>query len=1505
MTATKGLVGGPATIAGILFQMFRSLAAGFDAVVEHVRSDEAGAEALLTLEPPAGDLHRESDEIIIEQIKMRRGIKPWSAGEIAEEVFPDLIKAVPAAPTKPQLYRFTTDRDEGLTELRDYAAAMRGNPLESPDALDDGEKCFRYGRARQTARSMFLRLAYRAGANTAAARRRLWAVLRSFEIVTVAEDRMIGEIDRLIAILADNEDLVEFHRGKLLSDVLGLARSSASLRMSTLLRNNHLDPERLLHIARLPRMLADTAAKDATTLQYRPGEEARASTLRMVSAVSLLGGESGQGKTWVLCRAALAEASEGRPVVLLAAQGTVAAIEAEIVKRVWLPNYSDLLPLVTVAKRLRPGLEDKDGYWLTVYLDDLHDRALARELIAARWSDLGIRLVLSAQPGIEDLLSASWEISVYSIPNFDRAELRGFLERAGRDPAPIPDDVVDWLARPILAATFVRLPETTSWSDPDEYRLMEAYWAFATRRYRDQPEHKSDGEGLKALAGTLLGEGSAYPFPIRLRRTQLDDEAVRRLILVGLVQENDDGLSFAHDRLLNWALACAITDRVVDRQLDQAALETLVRGISDLRTRQGDPLGNRLGYVLLDLIWNLAVAGETELLASFLLSHAREIAMRSGEELFLSHNLATIGAPIIPAIRRMVDDPMGGGNEWLWRPYLARALRSIARSGPQQVRQQLLPLLDSPLKAQRIFALNALRAVPAIAALDRMLEIHIEHSVILKRKDDADAYAQRHANHQISFAALTTAAKANPDWIDGRAEESSDPAVLEQLLWILLNIEQRDALPIWMRHKAKLINALGMASFAVLRAIREFADHDEIARLDVPLETADRHAIALQIDALVRLDPDRALARIAKTDMDDLSGTSSWWLDALVHRTGKQSTAVLRPRERIKYEPFHLSRGLFQPRMELVDIGTLDIFLDEFELRLNDPVEEGEDPLGNHWRTLDFIASLCTPEQIDCVLRRRGTGLEASLAARASQRLGRTSRVMDTLGNNARNVLAMMAGDGFDQLAVAEMRRASEEGKEDGLLTALWSDSPEVTQALRQFSKPDEARRYREVLLYNALAAHRSDAGLAALVAAGGPVYNKAAEIRSSRPPMDDAEAATYFRYLKTGTVEKARLAINMAAFSGRRDLLDAVIEAVLKRRNGDLLQEAIGVFRHNGLYDPRLLPRLAPGLDTDEKGGFNAFYLAACGDAEARQAVVRWLETLPERVLQHQEFSVVEELLEHQDSAESALSFLRRRLRGRARDRQSQLLIRLAESGDREAQEAVRDLAFRSPSDWGDHPIGAIRHLGVTSPAEAFAAAERLFVRHREPIAARMLLELDSVRALPIVLTGYAERKQELRWWLARLLRWWAPKSEYRALLEAWAISANQAERLQAAELAQWLPHSEPVDFLELLAEDRVRDIEMAALAALRRRSMEASAAELMTQLQGAPRPLAWSKMRAIIRLVDPYLLGHPGDPLWLGNALRDLPAEFRFDAEDYIAKAKKKVADEGKKHDKARFFD
>src|SRR5262249_20322788 len=144
---------------------------------------------------------------------------------------------------------------------------------------------------------------------------------------------------------------------------------------------------------------------------------------------TVLSGESGQGKTWALCHAALTQAKRGDAAVVIPAPSTFEAIVGAINERVWLPAFSEAALLPVISRRLAPDPMGHDAGWLTIYLDDIQDRQLAQEIARYDWSSLGMRVVVSAQPRITELLfRLRPDSEIVPIGDFSSGELRRYLK---------------------------------------------------------------------------------------------------------------------------------------------------------------------------------------------------------------------------------------------------------------------------------------------------------------------------------------------------------------------------------------------------------------------------------------------------------------------------------------------------------------------------------------------------------------------------------------------------------------------------------------------------------------------------------------------------------------------------------------------------------------------------------------------------------------------------------------------------------------------------------------------------------------------------------------------------------------------------------------------------------------------------------------------------------------------------------------------------------------------
>ncbi len=82
-----------------------------------------------------------------------------------------------------------------------------------------------------------------------------------------------------------------------------------------------------------------------------------------------------------------------------------------------------------------------------------------------------------------------------------------------------------------------------------------------------------------------------------------------------------DRIQFAADRMLNWAIAESLAERIQDDGLSAPEAEALFASIEELQTRKKERIGARLGYVYFDALWLLAAQCEPQFVADLIWEH--------------------------------------------------------------------------------------------------------------------------------------------------------------------------------------------------------------------------------------------------------------------------------------------------------------------------------------------------------------------------------------------------------------------------------------------------------------------------------------------------------------------------------------------------------------------------------------------------------------------------------------------------------------------------------------------------------------------------------------------------------------------------------------------------------------------------------------------------------------------------------------------------------------------
>lgn len=1494
--------GGQLALAGFLFQILRSLHLGM-ALSASFAIDGGDVTAMtLTLEPDdSGDIRLDDRGVpTIEQVKIRASHLRWTIGAIAREVLPDLVAG--ARPGEVQRFRFTTDNVRGLKALKAYLA-HRAQPFPSPEK-------FAWGRERLSPDAFLGRIARAAGMAPTDAR--LLHVLDNLALVHVDLKTAEREVEDILApMLGPGEDVAEKRRA-LMGRLFEEGATGRTLDARELLRL--VGPDALLrlgHKAAVPGLSRAAAMRDCRTLGYDADAQARLEPLQVVGGFTVISGESGQGKTWSLCQSAINEAAD-RAVVVVASAGSVADVIEAVNERLWFPAFDIGVSLEVMSRRLGRDFAPDGRPWLTVYVDDIQDRAFARSLARKDWAKLGIRVVVTCQPRMTlEIVRSCPEARVLTVSNFTSAELRRYLRHHDRHDSleTMPDDVFELLRKPVHARVYVELPVSEGWIDATEYELFKSYWNEATGTLRDQYDHPYDRHRLAHLAGGLIGERPGYPWSWRdLETAGLDEEAVRRLEVVGLLRRpSADQIAFSTDRMLNWAVAEHLVSRVATGNLDAQTVDRLIDGLDDLVDSAGTPIGRRLGYVFHDAVWLLLQEVPAAFVADLILTHVADDPQEwRGESRW--RQIGTVGPALLPALEDLARREYDEDRNWDIPHHIPAAIVAAAMGATEQVEEMVRRLLESERDREIRIALKVACQMPLPGVLDRLFEVHVQRTGELDATKDVDGRGEAISRYSLSMDALKRAAGASPAWLDARIAAETRVPALEQLMWCLNDdayVDGIDSRPIWARRQDHVLTVLPSDSKALLGALGHFDAVDRRGHLDTVAPTREDWLSARLLKTRARIDPEAALEQV-RTSTDEYGWSASdWWLPELHRYDARRLSAALRENVAGATDRGGELMRYYYHQPELMDADTLEIVLTECAEQLrrhNEAKGLADRELNPPRRIIGFLCKLTEPFQFDMLRQKAGTPLERELLSFAASRSGRSSRVCDTEGNECERVLAMIDGNGHGELVVAELQRQDAFGREDGYISAHWSDSEDVSLVLEALREDDSADGYRQVIRMEALAIHSCDAAIERILRRGAPVYVAPAEMRSSADRDLARLRARVSELLATGSAEDLPVAVGLVGFlrdpEDARPLLGPLLDHTTPT---EVKQSIIGTMKALEFYDPTVLPTVRAMLSDryDNEAWFITAYLSENGDAEARTLVAAWLDALDFATLSSARAPALHALLQHEDSRDAVIRFHRRVSERGHRLMDTRDIVLLANDGDEQAKEMLVNAAYRGPDGFNIGPVSGILHLLESDPDEAYFASTRLLARHRRPEAVRLLFRIDRDRAWAELLPRYRRFTPSLRAEIGRNVRAHIPANLVEPMLETLATSRDAAERRTAAELAGWMPPIMNLPWVSDLADDGDASVRNEGIDALRRRQLERAALGHLEELRTSSKHLQWARLQTLIDLVDPRFLWTQGDPLSLGPFLEGAPQEFWREATQLREKREKAVADAEKKAD------
>jgi len=1511
--ALSDSMGGRLALTGFVYQLVSGLAAGLQMVVVDVQRAQGDVVAArLTLEPPdGGDQQRhQGRQRIVEQLKIRTSGKIWTSGEIAELVLPDLLRAARTAKADiDSVYQFTTNGVVDCAPLLDLATALAGRepPQDPLQALDDVAKSYLYG-ARLTQRDFFERLAARAETEDFAA---LWRVLAGLKIQgEVTEPALIQQIDTVLRTVLDHQEAAEAKRHELISRLSELAISGETIIVDAFLRMSDVHLDRLLHLGRLAGHLDAQVRRQAQAIGYEPDQDVRACPpLDPGLALTLVGGESGYGKSWTLGVMALREAGAGRLALLTGDVGSIADVRRLIVEQTWLSSYDAQVELPVLARRIGPRFVDAYGFWLTVFIDDVQDLGLANQLLAYDWPACGVRLVLSSRTDlIDELRRRHLQADAITVQRFSPAELKLLLERRGHRGALLPGDVFELLRTPIFARLYLSI-DTSGWRPANEYSLMDRYWTQATAAGA-MSDHQDDLVDLRALALTLLGPSPLYPWPTAVAKTHGVTDPVRgRLQKAGVLQRLTAGSQIVHDRILNWLIATALAERLA---LGQATTDDLqveldkLAGKADLPA----PLSRRLGYVLMDLLWILARSQPPQVVASLIDGVLANWQGRSATDRFIEEDLAGLGAPVLPALEVLVGSAARQDQQRGRLAPLGRAIGEIAKLNPQSARPVVERLLTEPATLRAALQACIRQAFPSL--LDRLWSIHIARHLACDAAEAVDWMSAEsrtlRALTRVTFAAAERAAATRAEWFEPMFDQAKTTGEVEQLLYLLLTLDAEAGAKVWRTSKTSILSKIRPGTHALPRAIPRFGDLEELDRLEVSTDDADGAEPALRLLALVRLAPARAVALLGLLDGNQLGPTTGMWLRRIMRAAPDATAAALLAK--------HQAGGwlgmrdlalIFNGAGDLVDPATFKAVLDALEARLAEV--DGDDawrPTGET-HLLRFIAQAGRPEHLALLASRAGQDLDRLLASRAVRHQARQSLSEDRESGLYLRALMSIGGPGVLRLVVREIEDPSPFARLDGYRHALYlPPSAAITDALAERAQapgPDVRPYHEDGPLGLALAAQGADEALIAHAYRTATWSKDGIELRAQMGPMAPALMDRLRADVVGDDPTRRDGAIAALAYAPTADALEPLSQALDRMEPAGLgAAWIVRTLAHRRIYTPLALPRLKDML-TGPHQGLVTRYLAYLGDAEARLAIAPLLAA-PGDLSPNDVLDVALVLADHPETAEAALPVLEAAF-GQLWSRRdfSEIGQRLLVAGRIETPRLVEALHAQDELHHGAL-VELLEHLRADAPDEAIVIAERRFTAAPSWPLVKFLISQDRPGGIDFLIDhALRDPRPSVLGMIGRGLRRLADRRALRQRLEALARTADGAARGVAAALAGWQNDAGLDDLLSAIAEEADEQIAKIAVEAVARRDREIQGLALLGAIPGADHLGRWSHLLALIDMVDPGLLTEEGGPLHIEPVLNALPPVYRVGVEAAVVKREDDIAkEEGRADDRSR---
>lgn len=596
--------------------------------------------------------------------------------------------------------------------------------------------------------------------------------------------------------------------------------------------------------------------------------------------LDLIAGPSGNGKSWALCRLAHEALDTRRPTLLIRAVDR-AELEREMKRLIAIETLNHESPIEPSAlgKLWRRHIGD-DAANILVLWEGCRNAEELRQVFYQ--SGLGEGLILMAElpPEVDSATFREMGVVPHEIGAFGESELFDALNRRGVNAGAVPATIRRMLRHPVLCGFYAQLAiEDGRWNPTNEYLVLQRFWNRARERVGPTAVAR-----LMALAAKMVEKAAAEATDSELLALGFTDEQLGQLSASGWLAQLSGKWRFAHDRLLTWAIAEWLAERLCQTSVgvDEIAsyIETLQNDSPEDRTRL-----HGLGFLMMDVLW-LAASGSTPATKlAELLDLLEDDRQNRSSQSFYRELCPTIGATIVDSLlarAAMVTNEDGdlgiAGN-------IASAIRALKL--PQAERDPIVRrLAEGDEQAWKLLLLLGAEW-PLTAQRERVWDGLVDAYRHLGTEQKNFAKFEQHREAALCFCS------ADPAWLEAKILSTTDAKSLGIATSLWREIDPAPGREQWDELSRHLFDHMDPGDHGRLVGfVRRLDDKARIPFLIEQIEN-DTHCAPDAIAALAHLDSPRALEIIATNPAMRHPPHAGIWLHRLLDHSPTQARDLI------------------------------------------------------------------------------------------------------------------------------------------------------------------------------------------------------------------------------------------------------------------------------------------------------------------------------------------------------------------------------------------------------------------------------------------------------------------------------------------------------------------------------------------------------------------------------------------------------------------------------------